>query len=497
MHSGYDPLMDASPSKARQQLGSIARQAMLDRGLLPDFSSAAAAQTSAYAQAAVDNSVRDMTDREWVSIDNDDSRDLDQLAVAEALSGGTARLLVAIADVDALLKRGSPIDNHARQNTTSVYTAAQIFPMLPERLSTDLTSLAQGQKRLALVIDMTVSAAGIVTDSDIYRATVLNKAKLAYNSVAAWLDGSAAAPAPLAAAELQSQVRLQDQVAQTIGRVRQQRGALALQTIQTDAEFDGEALRDLIPQQNNRAHDLIENQMIAANGVVARWLQGKGLASIRRVLRTPKRWDRIVALAAEVGERLPAAPDSGALNEFLAKRRSSDPDRFPDLSLSVIKLLGRGEYALDMPGQPIEGHFGLAVSDYLHSTAPNRRFPDLLSQRLLKAALAGSAAPYSTDELRDLAAHCTAQEDNAAKVERRVAKSAAAMLLQSRIGQMFDAIVTGAADKGTWVRIFAPPVEGRVIRGYQGLDVGQRVQVRLVGTDVARGFIDFACEDKP
>jgi VacB/RNase II family 3'-5' exoribonuclease len=494
-HSGYDPSMDASLGTARQQLGSIARQAMLDRGLSPDFSAAATAQANAYAQAAVDSSVRDLSDRPWVSIDNDNSRDLDQIAVAESLTGGAARLQVAIADVDALVKRGSPIDDHARQNTTSVYTAAQIFPMLPERLSTELTSLAQDQKRLALVIDMVVSAAGIVTESDIYRATVLNKAKLAYDSVAAWLDRSAAAPAPLATAELQAQLRLQDQIAQALGRVRQQHGALTLQTIQTDAEFDGEALRDLIPQQNNRAHEIIENQMVAANGVVARWLQSKGLASIRRVLRTPKRWDRIVALAAELGERLPAAADSGALNEFLAKRLSSDPDRFPDLSLSIVKLLGRGEYALELPGQQIEGHFGLAVSDYLHSTAPNRRFPDLLSQRLLKAALAGSAAPYSTDELRDLAAHCTAQEDNAAKVERGVAKSAAAVLLASRIGQMFDAIVTGAADKGTWVRIFSPPVEGRVIRGFQGLDVGQRVRVRLLHTDVARGFIDFACEN--
>ncbi len=465
---------------------------MLEKGLSPDFSPAAAAQASAFAQAAADGSVRDLSDRQWVSIDNDDSRDLDQVAVAESVSGGATRLLVAIADVDALVKQGSPIDDHARQNTTSVYTAAQIFPMLPERLSTDLTSLVQDQKRLAVVIEMVIGADGQVSASDVYRATVLNKAKLAYNSVASWLEGKTPVPAPLAAAALQAQVRLQDQISQAIGRVRHEHGALTLETIESGAEFDGDALRDLIPEQKNRAQDIIENQMIAANGVAARWLQGKGFPSIRRVLRTPKRWDRIVALAGELGEKLPPAADAVALNAFLAKRRSADPDGFPDLSLSVIKLLGRGEYALEQPGEQIEGHFGLAVSDYMHSTAPNRRFPDLLTQRLIKAVLAGADYPYSTNELRDLAAHCTEQEDNAAKVERLVRKSAAALLLASRIGQTFDAIVTGAADKGTWVRIFSPPAEGRVVRGFQGLDVGQRVRVKLVHTDVERGFIDFA-----
>jgi VacB/RNase II family 3'-5' exoribonuclease len=484
--------MNVPPQTARIELAAIARRAMLEIGLSPDFSPAAAAQGSAFAQAAVDSSVRDLSDRQWVSIDNDDSRDLDQVAVAESVSGGATRLLVAIADVDALVKRGSPIDDHARQNTTSVYTAAQIFPMLPERLSTDLTSLVQDQKRLAVVIEMVISANGEVSTSDIYRATVLNKAKLAYDSVASWLDGKTPTPAPLAAAGLEAQVRLQDQISQAIGRVRHAHGALTLETIESGAEFDGDALRALIPEQKNRAQDIIENQMIAANGVAARWLQGKGFASIRRVLRTPQRWDRIVALAAELGETLPAAADAVALNTFLAKRRSTDPDDFPDLSLSVIKLLGRGEYALEQPGEQIEGHFGLAVSDYMHSTAPNRRFPDLLTQRLLKAVLAGAGYPYSTNELRDLAAHCTEQEDNAAKVERLVRKSAAALLLASHIGQTFDAIITGAADKGTWVRIFSPPAEGRVIQGFHGLDVGQRVRVRLVHTDVERGFIDFA-----
>lgn len=466
---------------------------MLERGLLPDFSPEAAKQTNALAHAATDGGARDLRDRLWVSIDNDDSRDLDQLSVAEPLAQGGTKILVAVADVDASVERGSPIDEHATHNTTSVYTAAQIFPMLPERLSTDLTSLVQDQERLALVVEMGVNGDGMVTASDVYRARVVNKAKLAYNSVASWLEDRGPAPPPLAAiAGLDEQIRVQDRVAQALGRARQTHGSLTLQTIETSAVFDGETLQALIPNQQNRAQDLIENLMIAANETAVRWLENKRFPSLRRVLRTPQRWGRIVALAAELGEQLPAAPDVVALNAFLLKRRRTDPGNFTDLSLSVIKLLGRGEYALKLPGQAIEGHFGLAVSDYTHSTAPNRRFPDLLTQRLIKAALAGSHPPYSNEELNNLAAHCTQQEDNAAKVERRVSKSAAALLLAPRIGQTFDGIVTGAADKGTWVRIVAPPVEGRVVQGFQGLDVGQRVRVRLLYTNVARGFIDFA-----
>ena len=479
---------------ARELLASIARQAMLDHGLLPDFSTAAQAQADALPGPPHDPGARDLRALDWVSIDNDDSRDLDQLSVAQVLPGGNTKLLVAIADVDAAVSRGSPLDDHARHNTTSVYTAGRIFPMLPERLSTDLTSLIQGQERLAMIIELVISADGGIVSSDIYRATVVNQAKLAYDSVASWLDGHTPAPKGLEAPQLQEQVRLQDRIAQSLGRVRQAQGALTLETIQTSAVFDGNVLRDLLPNRNNRAHDLIENVMVAANGVTARWLQGKGLPSIRRVLPIPEHWDRIVALAAEHGGQLPARADAGALNAFLAKSRQENPARFPDLSLSVIKLLGRGQYALELPGAPIAGHFGLAVSDYMHSTAPNRRFPDVIGQRLIKAALGNAQAPYTSDELRDLAAQCTTQEDAAAKVERRVGKSAAALLLQSRIGATFDAIVTGAADKGTWARALTPPVEGRIVRGFHGLQVGQAVRVRLLSVDVARGFIDFACE---
>ena len=466
---------------------------MLDGGLLPDFSPQAQAQAESLNAAAVDAGARDLRSAQWVSIDNDDSLDLDQLSVAESLGGNATRLLVAIADVDATVARGSPIDEHARQNTTSIYTAGRIFPMLPEKLSTNLTSLVQNQERLAMIIEMVIAGDGSITSSAIYRGTVVNQAKLAYNSVASWLEGGTPPPA-LSTPALQSQVRLQDQVAQSLGRVRHTQGALTLETIQTSAVFEGEALQDLVPDLKNRAHELIENVMVAANGVAARWLQGKGLASIRRVLRAPAHWDRIVALAAEQGGQLPAVADPVALNTFLAKCRQERPEQFPDLSLAVIKLLGRGEYALELPGQTVAGHFGLAVRDYMHSTAPNRRYPDVITQRLIKSALGNAPTPYTTAELQALAAHCTAQEDNAAKVERHVGKSAAALLLQTRIGQTFDAIVTGAADKGTWARTKLPPAEGRIVRGFQGLMVGQAVRVRLLSTDVARGFIDFAYE---
>ncbi|HEV2701040.1 MAG TPA: RNB domain-containing ribonuclease [Steroidobacteraceae bacterium] len=486
--------MSAAQHDPRAILTDIARRAMLDYGLLPDFSPEARAQVQAIARPAVQAGIRDLRGAEWVSIDNDDSRDLDQLSVAQPLDGTSTRLLVAIADVDASVPRGSPIDDHARHNTTSVYTAGHIFPMLPEQLSTDLTSLVQGAERLAVIMELDVTAAGDITASDIYRATVVNKAKLAYDSVAAWLEGSGPVPAALAAAGLQDQVRLQDRVAQSLGRVRHAQGALTLETIQTSAVFEGALLRDLVPERTNRAHELIENIMVAANGVAARWLQNKGQPALRRVLRTPEHWDRIVAVAAEHHAQLPSTPDPVALNAFLAQCRRQRPEQFPDLSLAIIKLLGRGEYALELPGAPVAGHFGLAVTDYMHSTAPNRRFPDVIVQRLIKSVLDATPAPYTQDELADLAGHCTVQEDNAAKVERLVGKSAAALLLRTRIGQSFDAIVTGAADKGTWARTLAPPVEGRIVRGFQGLKVGQQVRVRLLSTDVSRGFIDFARE---
>jgi VacB/RNase II family 3'-5' exoribonuclease len=483
-----------TPNGSQSALKDIARRAMLDNGLQPDFPAAVDAQVRQITApaSAGDAQIRDLRTLLWCSIDNDDSKDLDQLSVADPQAAGAVRILIAVADVDATVSKGSAVDQRASINTTSVYTAAQIFPMLPEKLSTDLTSLAQDAERLSIVIEFTVSASGAVTASDIYRARVVNRSKLAYNGVAAWLDGKAAAPPALAAVKgMDEQLRLQDKVAQALKAVRKSQGALGLTTLEAQAVYDGAALEDLRPDEDNRAKELIEYFMIAANGVVAQFLEAHHFPSLRRVLRTPERWDRIVALARTLNETLPVVADAKALSAFLVRRQAAAPALFPVLSLAVVKLLGAGEYVLKVPGQPAEGHFGLAVSDYTHATAPNRRYPDVITQRLLKAALAQQPVPYGTDELRAQAAHCTLQEGNANKVERLVRKCAAAMLLQSHIGQQFDAIVTGASAKGTWARIAQPLAEGRVIKGFEGLDVGDKVRVQLTHTDMQRGFIDF------
>ena len=468
---------------------------MLERGLLPDFSQAALAELDTIRRSAAPSGepARDLTSLLWCSIDNDDSLDLDQLTVAEALPDGRAKVLVAIADVDGLVKKDSALDGHAGSNTTSVYTAAEIFPMLPDELSTGLTSLNLQEERQAVVVEMVVEADGSVTDGqDIYRARVRNHAKLAYNSVAGWLEGTGAEPAPIApVAGLADNLRLQDKVAQTMKLFRHAQGALSLETVEARPVFVGETISELRLEERNRAKDVIEDFMIAANGATARFLSSKGYPSIRRVVQTPKRWDRIVELAAQHSFTLPDEPSPKALEEFLASAKAADPIRFPDLSLSVIKLLGSGEYMAELPGEAGPGHFGLAAKDYGHSTAPNRRYSDLLTQRLLKAALAGAQSPYGKPELDSLAAHCTQQEDAANKVERQVGKSAAALLLEHRVGELFDSLVTGASDKGTWVRLLTIPVEGRLDRGAAGLDVGDRVKVRLISVDVERGFIDF------
>ncbi|MEN6627543.1 MAG: RNB domain-containing ribonuclease [Candidatus Sumerlaeia bacterium] len=487
-------MTNSEDGRHRSILSAIAHRAMLERGLNPDFPPEALAELETIREPAIqtNDSLRDLRPLPWCSIDNDDSRDLDQLTVAEALAGGAAKIYVAIADVDALVRKESAIDGHARQNTTSVYTIAEIFPMLPERLSTDLTSLNFDADRFAIVIEMVIAADGTIQGSDVYRAVVRNRAKLAYNSVAAWLDGEGAMPESLAAvAGLAENIRLQDAAAQKLKALRHAHGALNLQTIESRPVFVGDELKDLQADRQNRAKDIIADFMIAANGVVARFLAAKNFPSIRRVVRTPKRWSRIVELAAERGASLPDEPDPRALEQFLQTAKAADPLHFPDLSLSVIKLLGPGEYVAQLSNGASNGHFGLAVRDYAHSTAPNRRFPDLITQRLVKAALAGDSLPYAHDELEELARHCTDQENDAKKIERQIEKCAAAMLLEGRIGEKFDAIVTGAADKGTWVRILRPPIEGRLEIGREGLDVGQKIRVQLVSTNVQRGFIDF------
>jgi VacB/RNase II family 3'-5' exoribonuclease len=478
----------------RAILQSIAHQAMLDRGLLPDFSAAALAELGRLQvpAATAGEPVRDLKRLLWASIDNDDSMDLDQLTVAEVLPGDRVKVLVAIADVDSLVKPESAIDAHALHNTTSVYTAAEIFPMLPEKLSTGLTSLNFNEDRLAVVVETVVAADGSPQESTVYRAWVRNQAKLAYKSVAAWLEQQGVIPEALAAVNgLAENLQMQDRVAQRMKNFRHSRGALSLETIEAKPVFDGDQLRALEIEEKNRAREIIEEFMIAANGAVSRFLAAKKFASIGRVVRTPKRWDRIVEIAGAYQFRLPDRPDSKALEEFLVKESSADPLHFPDLSLAVIKLLGSGEYLAELPEEKAPGHFGLATRDYVHATAPNRRYPDLLTQRLLKAASGGKPVPYSKAELADLAAHCTEAEDAAKKVERQVGKSAAALLLESRLGEQFDSIVTGAAAKGTWVRLITLPVEGKLVSGFQGVDVGDRVRVQLTSVDVQRGFIDF------
>jgi exoribonuclease II len=478
-------------------LHQIAVEAMRSRGLLPAFAPQALQEAEATRHTALErnNTILDLRHLTWFSIDNNDTRDLDQLSVAEALAGGVTRLMVAVADVDALVTPGGAVDGHAAANTTSVYTAAGVFPMLPEVLSTDLTSLHEGQERLAVVVDMQVAADGTVAESNIYRAVVLNRAKLTYDAVSAWLDGSAPAPPQIASVPgLEYQVRLHDTVAKQLRQWRQTRGALNVNTISARPVFKDGQLTDLRPDERNRAKDLIADLMIAANGTTARFLASKGFPSLRRFLQAPRRWDRIVLLAAGHGVQLPVAPDALALDRYLSARRLADPAGFADLSLAVVKMLGSGEYAAAPDGKSEAnglGHFGLAVNDYAHSTAPNRRFPDLVTQRLLKAAIAGEAPPYSAEQLTEIAKHCTLQEDNASKVERQVLKAAGAWLLQGRVGDVFDAIVTGAAAKGTFVRISSPLLEGRVVRGFEGLDVGDTLRVRLMSVDAEKSFIDF------
>ena len=476
----------------KQQLVTIARSAMKANGFDPDIPAAALAQADAAKPDATPASgIRDLRTLPWSSIDNDESRDLDQIEVC-VTDNGVTRVLVGIADVDALVPTGSPADDHARANTTSVYTPAVVFPMLPLQFSTDRTSLNENEDRRAIVADMTIGADGRVTASDVYCAVVRNHAQLTYNGVAAWMDGSGPAPAPIGRVTgLDAQLRLQEQIAELMQKERDAQGALDFDRSELHPVVDDDGVKDLQTEKPNRAKLLIENFMIASNGAAVRFLNGKGFPSVRRVVRSPERWSRIVDLAEQHGAKLPPDPDAPALQQFLKAQQAKSPATFPDLSIAIIKLLGRGEYVAVAANEP-SAHFALAAHEYSHATAPNRRYADILEQRLLKAAIAGATPPYALDQLSQLAQHCTDREDAANKVERLTKKAAAALWLGDRIGQQFDAIVTGAGPKGTWVRLTGMPVEGRLARGAQGLDVGDRVRVQLVSTDPPRGFIDFA-----
>ena len=478
----------------RVLLQNIARKAMISRGLVPDFPDAEISELNEISLPAACNpeKAKDMRDLLWCSVDNADSLDLDQLTFAELLEGNKVRILVAIADVDALVESKSNIDHHASQNTASVYTVARIFPMLPEKLSTNLTSLCLDSDRCAVVVEMVLGDDGKVQQSDIYQAIVRNHAKLQYASLAVWLEGNGTIPSEIAKVEgLAENIKLQDQMAQKMKALRHEQGALEFETIEAIPIFDGDTLSEMKVEQNNRAKDLIEDFMIAANGTTARYLTGKKFPSLRRVVRIPKQWNRIVELASGHGFSLPAEADSKSLSGYLKFFKQNDPLHFIDMSISVLKLLGSGEYVVDMPGIIPPGHFGLAVKDYAHSTAPNRRYPDLVTQRLLKSAIAGNSIPYSTEQMEQIAQHCTLKEDDVKKVERQVEKSANAILMKSKIGDKFEAIVSGASPKGTWIRLFHSHVEGKLVKGFNGLKVGQKLTVLLTHINVELGFIDF------
>jgi VacB/RNase II family 3'-5' exoribonuclease len=476
-------------------LKARAHQAMLESGFQPDFPAEVAREVQLLSQLAPihpGSAARDLRSLLWSSIDNDSSRDLDQVEYADKLPDGTVRLLVGIADVDASVPKGSATDRHAAVESTSVYTGVATFPMLPSELSTDRTSLLDAQDRLSIIIELHILDSGEVTARDVYPAWLRNRAKLAYSSTGAWLEGQGPTPPAVAAVPgMEAQLRLQQETSKKLRGIRKLHGALTFESVETTPVLQNGEVKDLAVSRRTAADDIIESFMVAANVAMAQYLKAKGSLSIRRVVRTPKRWDRIQAIAAQFAVKLPAAPDPRALSAFLEQRKAADPGHFQDLSLSVVKLLGPGEYMVEPPGGEHEGHFGLAENDYTHSTAPNRRYADLVTQRLLKATAGGGPGPYSELELSAIAAHCTEREDAARKVERLMRKVAAACLLCHRIGEMFDGVITGASPKGTYVRLLKFPAEGMVIRGARGIDVGDKVRVRLTSVEVAKGFIDF------
>ena len=484
-------------NSATFDLRARARRAVLEAGFEPDFPAAVLREASAKLASPPPRPgdgqpVRDMRSLLWSSIDNQESRDLDQVEYAEQLPDGGYRLLVGIADVDELVPQGSATDQHAGINTTSVYTGVATFPMLPLEYSTEATSLLNDVDRKSFVIELHVRATGEVDCHDVYPALLRNRAKLAYGTVGAWLEGNGPMPPAVGAVPgMEAQLRLQLAICQKLRDLRKQQGALTFGSIEARPVVVDGKVQDLVVASHNVAEDIIESFMVAANVAMAQHLRERGRSALRRVVRTPQRWDRICDLASKYGVKLPADPNPRALSEFLEAGRLAAPERFPDLSLSVVKLLGPGEYIVEVPGEEQVGHFGLAVQDYTHSTAPNRRFSDLVTQRLLKAAAANTPAPYATEELRAIAARCTDRENAARKVERLMRKVAASVLLQPRIGEVFDAIITGASPKGTYARLLNFPAEGRIVRSAQGLDVGDKARVKLLSVDMERGFIDF------
>jgi VacB/RNase II family 3'-5' exoribonuclease len=478
-------------------LKAIAGNAMMKYGFEPFFPNSVLREVAAINVKTLPDNQEDTKDLRmhlWSSIDNYDSMDLDQMEFVNHGQNGEIEVKIAIADVDTYVQKHSQTDQHAAHNGTSVYTGIETFPMLPDKLSKGISSLLPGQDHMAIVIEYTVLPDGDVRRGDIYRALVSNKAKLIYEEVGDWLDGIEAIPPSVREVPgLEEQVRLQSEAARRLKNYRMEKGALDLETIEANAVVEMGFVKDLVVQKKNMARSIIEEFMVAANGTMVDYLGKAGIPMIQRVVRTPKYWEELVITAATYGETLPAEPDSKALSAFLNRQKEADPERFPDLSLTVVKLIGPGEYMALEPGEPPYGHFGLAVTDYTHGTAPNRRYVDLIIQRLIKSVLDRVPSPYTLEELIDKSTWLTGREKGSKKVERFMRKSAAAVLLQDRIGKFFEAIVTGASEKGTYVRLITPPAEGRVMQGEHGLRVGQRVRVRLLKTDPYNGYIDFEC----
>lgn len=489
--------MSSLRTTSTASLGDTAVAELVAHGFEPDFPPEVRAEAATAARinaGAGSPPPRDLRGLLWSSIDNEESRDLDQIEFADRLPDGSIRLYVGIADVDAFVPKGSATDKHAATNTTSLYLGVRIFPMLPDELSSGASSLLEGQDRVAHVVQLVVGSDGNVRPEETYRATIRNQAKLVYESVGAWLMGHGEAPAALQKnPALVEQIKLQAEATKRLRAHRRTTGAINIDSIEPQAIIKGGKIVDIVAVQHNAARDLIEELMVAANTATATILGSRNAPAIRRVVREPLKWDGIVAVAAALRTTLPAQPDGRALADFLAARRSADPDHFPDLSLTIVKLLGPGEYVLDRAGpEDDEAHFGLGVAKYVHSTAPNRRYADLINQRLLKATDAGRQLPYSDVELDEIAKHCTEREQQAHQIERTMRKRLAAAALVDRVGETFDAVVTGKSTKGTYVRVLGPPVEGRLMRGEHGVDVGDKLRVKLTHVDEKKGYIDFA-----
>ncbi|WP_321504500.1 RNB domain-containing ribonuclease [uncultured Methanoregula sp.] len=475
-------------------LKAIAWSAMEKYGFLPAFPQAVIREVDAIHETAPsdEGEALDLRSLLWSSIDNSDSEDLDQIEYCEQNPDGSVHVRVAIADVDAYVPKNSRADQYAANNGTSVYLDIGVFPLFPDRLSKGITSLLPGHDHRAIISEYTVMADGHFEPGNVYRALVRNKAKLVYEEVGDWLEGTGKIPAAIRdTAGMEDQIRLQDKTAQLLKEKRLADGALDLDTIEPKAVIENGSVREIIVIKKNPARSIIEEFMVAANGTLVRFLGNAGISMIQRIVRVPKYWDEIVLTALLYGEHLPKEPEVKALSDFLFKQKAADPERFPDLSLTIIKLLGPGEYMALDPGTPPTGHFSLAVTDYTHSTAPNRRYVDLINQRLVKGLLDHKASPYSSEDLARASAWLTDREKASKKAERFMRKAAAAVLLANRIGDTFDALVTGASEKGTYVRLLDPPAEGKVIRSEHGLRVGMKIRVRLLRTDPPKGFIDF------